>query len=264
MLAKCYTNLFHATKDFSNLEKARSALSTLLSRMKVTIFSLPQFPTTIYDLARVYEIYGSFEGALEMYGHVLELFPKYIKYQLVLFRSAVVMLHMSNLGNAPVAELLQKAIEMVQFILEAPSSDLSRLVREDVCMLYARLLQKQDSTYNVSNNTPFINATMSELFYIRKAKKLTGRVATTYSMYFKQPATWETLAAEYAQKGEPTLSVNCYDECISLLRKSSQPAMTAKFLLDVSEQYAKFQEYDTAVEYAQGAWMENRFNPRAR
>lgn len=35
-------------------------------------------------------------------------------------------------------------------------------------------------------------------------------------------------------------------------------------LLDVASEYAKFQEYTTAIQYAQGAWMKNRFDPRTR
>lgn len=72
------------------------------------------------------------------------------------------------------------------------------------------------------------------------------------------------MAQEYASQDEPTLSVNMYDECIQLMKKSSKPSLSTEFLLDIATQYAKFQENETAVEYAQGAWMENRFDPRAR
>ena len=161
------------------------------------------------------------------------------------------------------ADLLSKCVEMMKYIMENFGIDMSGLEKDDVCLLYARILQAQDRNYNASFNIQLINATMSELFYLRKAKKLTGRL-TSHVMYFKQPIVWETMAKEYAEKGEPTLSVNMYDECIQLLKKSAKPSLTTQFLLDIATQYAKFQENETAVEYAQGAWMENRFDPRAR
>ena len=132
LLAEAYTKLFKDTEDFAHLEKARDTLGVMLKRMKVTVFSLPQFPQAIFELARVYEVYGSFEGALELYGHVLELFPKYIKYQRVLFRCCIVMLHMSNLDNAPTTDLLTKCVEMIRYILENPDADLSKLDKEEV------------------------------------------------------------------------------------------------------------------------------------
>ena len=58
LLAQVYTKLFTSTSDFKHLERARETLGIMLKRMKVTVFSLPQFPQAIYDLARVYEVYG--------------------------------------------------------------------------------------------------------------------------------------------------------------------------------------------------------------
>ena len=58
LLAQVYTKLFTSTSDFKHLERARDTLGIMLKRMKVTVFSLPQFPQAIYDLARVYEVYG--------------------------------------------------------------------------------------------------------------------------------------------------------------------------------------------------------------
>ena len=173
------------------------------------------------------------------------------------------MLHMSNLDKAPSTDLITKSVEMVRFILENPDADMSKLDKEEVCLLYARILVAQDRNYGNSVNSQMIGSAMNEFFFMRKKRKLTGRM-TSYVMYFKQPIVWETLAKEFADKGEPTLSVNMYDECITLMKKSSKPSLTTSFLLDVASQYAKFQENETAVEYAQGAWMENRFDPRAR
>ncbi|GMH76743.1 hypothetical protein TL16_g07183 [Triparma laevis f. inornata] len=264
LLSECYTSMFKSTSNFSYLENAKQTLGLVLSRMRITPFTISQFPKSIYALARVYETYGSFEGALEMYGRILEMFPKYNKYQKVLYRCCVVMLHLSNLDNAKVSDLLSKSVEMMKYILENFNIDLSNLDKSDCCLLYARILQAQDRNYNGSSgNVQLINATMSELFYIRKAKKLTGRL-TSHVLYFKQPIVWSTMAQEYASQDEPTLSVNMYDECIQLMKKSSKPSLSTEFLLDIATQYAKFQENETAVEYAQGAWMENRFDPRAR
>jgi tetratricopeptide (TPR) repeat protein len=155
MLSESYIALFHETNDFSNLAHARTALGTYLSRMKTTIFTLPLFPKAILRLGRVYEVYGSFEGALEIYGMILELFPKYHKYKLVLYRCAVVMLHLANLSNADVGELMRKARELMEYCLESWVSDqldTSNLSRDDVCMVYARILQKQDEHYGGDMN----------------------------------------------------------------------------------------------------------------
>jgi len=268
MLSESYISMFHEGNDFLNLEKARLTIATYLSRMKTTVFTLPLFPKAIFRLGRVYEVYGSFEGALEVYGMVLELFPKYHKYKLVLYRCVVVMLHLSNLANADAGELMRKAREMAEYCLESSATDqldTSNLSRDDVCMLYARVLKRQDDHYGADTNKSMYNSTMSEIFFSRKARKLTGRTASTHLIYFSQPLTWLTLASEYSVKSEPTISVNMYDEVITLMKKSGKKkTLDSSFLLDVASEYAKFQEYSTAISYAQGAWMENRFNPRTR
>jgi tetratricopeptide (TPR) repeat protein len=225
MLSESYISLFHETKDFTNLEHARTALGTYLSRMKTTIFTLPLFPKGIFRLGRVYEIYGSFEGALEVYGMILELFPKYNKYKLVLYRCAVVMLHLANLSNADVGELTRKARELMEYCLESSVTDqmdMSHLSREDVCMVYARILAKQDEHYSGETNKSMLSSTMSEIFFLRKERKLTGRTASTHLIYFKSPLTWINLASEYSVKSEPTLAVNMYDEAITLMKKSGK------------------------------------------
>lgn len=51
---------------------------------------------------------------------------------------------------------------------------------------------------------------------------------------------------------------------ITLLKKTPRPTMSYGFLLDISQQYAKFQDYETAISYAQGAWEMEQYNPRAR
>lgn len=227
LLSECYTSMFKSTSNFSYLEIAKQTLGLVLSRMRITPFTISQFPKSIYALARVYETYGSFEGALEMYGRILEMFPKYNKYQKVLYRCCVVMLHLSNLDNAKVrkerkerkerriynitrilcthnipnpplhhlqvSDLLSKSVEMMKYILENFNIDLSNLDKSDCCLLYARILQAQDRNYNGSGNVQLINATMSELFYIRKAKKVRRTRDTMYRVI--APRTKKSLSA---------------------------------------------------------------------
>jgi hypothetical protein len=64
--------------------------------MQVTVFTIGKYPDMIFDFAQTYETFGAFEGALDMYGYIMELFPRYHKYQKVLFRSAIIMMHMSR------------------------------------------------------------------------------------------------------------------------------------------------------------------------
>jgi len=58
--------------------------------------------------------------------------------------------------------------------------------------------------------------------------------------------------------------VDMYDECIRLMKLTRNPTLSISFLLDIASQYAMFQEFDTAITYAQGAWMMDRFDERAR
>ena len=171
-------------------------------------------------------------------------------------------MHLSNLAGADIAELMRKARELMEFCLESSVTeglDTSNLEREDICMVYARILRRQDEHYGSDINKSMYNSTTSELFFLRKARKLTGRTTTTHLIYFAQPLTWITLASEYSVKSEPTLAVNMYDEAIKLMQKGGRKkVMESSFLLDVASEYAKFQEYSTAISYAQGAWMENR------
>ena len=159
--------------------------------------------------------------------------------------------------------MLMKALEMIELIMETPA-DLSNLNQEHVCIVYFRLLTKIGKEPDVRNNS-IINGAMAEVFGLRKKKKLKGEAKfTSYAQWRVQPTVWKALAEEFALLNEPTLSVDMYDECIRLLKSTKNPTLRMEFLLDVASQYAKFQEFDTAITYAQGAWMMDRFDGRAR
>ena len=101
------------------------------------------------------------------------------------------------------------------------------------------------------------------MFYIRKSKKLTGNVNSHVS-YFKQVEVWRTFAKEFNARNEPTLAVDMFDVGILLLKKTQGPTMSYAFLLEIATTYAKFQDYSTAISYAQGAWVMEQYNPVAR
>ncbi|GMI51058.1 hypothetical protein TeGR_g13257 [Tetraparma gracilis] len=262
LLTDVYKSMFAETGDFQYLTKASGVLQMYLSKIQPTVFTAGMFPTVIFDLARVYETFGAFEGALELYGRILEMFPKYAKYQLVLFRSCIVMAHLSSLRGSPRQILLGKAVEMLQFILES-QPDESNLDREQLCLLYARVLTKQDEANKTDYNNQMVQATLSEVFYLRKAKKLTGKIQS-HVQYFKQVNVWREFAEAFGGGGEPTIACDMFDMSITLLKKTPRPTMSYGFLLDISQQYAKFQDYETAISYAQGAWEMEQYNPRAR
>ena len=54
---------------------------------------------------------------------------------------------------------------------------------------------------------------------------------------------WKDLATEFAAANEPTLATDMYDTAITLLKKTQRPTMSYDFLLEISEQYARFQDY---------------------
>jgi len=262
LLSSAHVKMFRLHSNHDHLKLAHKYLKSALTRMQVTVFTVQKYPSMMFDFARTYETFGSFEGALEMYGHIMELFPKYDKYQLVLFRSAVIMVHMSGLANAPKVALLNKAKEMVDLIYSS-SPDASNLNREHVCILYFRMNTKMQGFDDGKNS--IINGAQQEVFSLRKSRKVKGyNKFTSYLAWKQQPHVFKILAEEFADCNEPTLSVDMYDECIRLMQLSRKPTLSISFLLDIATQYSLFQEFDTAITYAQGAWMMDRFDERAR
>ena len=155
-LVDTYKGLFSLTNDYSYLTLASSTLQRFLTNIPPSPNTAYLFPTVIFNLATVYESFGAFEGALDLYGRILELFPTYDKYQLVLYRTVVVMLHLSGLKGAERGQLLQKCVEMVQFINES-QADESELNKEHLLLVFARVMMKLDEHLKVDFNEKMVS-----------------------------------------------------------------------------------------------------------
>ena len=63
-----------------HLEVAHRALHESLKTSPMGVETFVGLPQTFYELARLYERYGAFEGALELLGKVTEYFPHWKGY----------------------------------------------------------------------------------------------------------------------------------------------------------------------------------------
>ncbi|CAM9335430.1 unnamed protein product, partial [Phaeothamnion confervicola] len=93
------------------LRNAAEAYSHALSRTPPdSLRGLWNLPRTLYELGRVYESYGAFEGALAVYQHIATALPFYPEFAAVAFRAAVVMRHLASVAAAPAVTTAAPAV----------------------------------------------------------------------------------------------------------------------------------------------------------
>ena len=91
--------------------------------MELSPEALVTLPNTLMEVAKVYESYGAFEGALVLLSMILENFPTYPDLFDTLFRSVVIMRHLATFPGAPSDDLLQRCEEFLTKLMEKESSE---------------------------------------------------------------------------------------------------------------------------------------------
>ena len=86
--------------------------------MELGFFSIITFPKILHEIGSLYESFGAFEGALDVYGRIVEHFSTYSKFSLVLYKQSVIMLHLSKKRGAPSEDLVKRTIVLASFLLE--------------------------------------------------------------------------------------------------------------------------------------------------
>ena len=76
----------------------------------------------LYEFAGLLESYGAFESALQLYSKILTSYPMFRGYFDVMYRTAVVGKVLAERIADPreKEDLLNKCVDMYQFLLEAP------------------------------------------------------------------------------------------------------------------------------------------------
>jgi len=104
------------------MEKAVAAYQNVLnlrasSQTRVADF-LIIVPGSLFEIAKVYESFGAFEGALRVLAMLVEYFPDYAQLDEVLFRSVVIMKYISRLPGSRREEIVSKCQEFLDKLME--------------------------------------------------------------------------------------------------------------------------------------------------
>jgi tetratricopeptide (TPR) repeat protein len=127
--ARCCKELYHHTKLHYHLEAGYRHYKNCIEMMGSDLSTMFKLPRVLYELALLLESYGAFESALQLYSKILTNFPMYRGYFDSMYRTAVVGKVLAERVANPKEreELLNKCIDMYQFLLEAVPPSITKL-----------------------------------------------------------------------------------------------------------------------------------------
>ena len=125
--ARCCFQLFLQTKSHYHLEISYQHYKNAIDTMTVDLSTMFRLPKVLLELGRVFEHYGAFEAALDIYTRVMTNFPNFRGYFDAMYRSCVVGRHLAEIMTTPAhkAEIMGNCIDMLQFLLEALPSTIN-------------------------------------------------------------------------------------------------------------------------------------------
>ena len=109
------------------LEGAIQAYRHVLNHPIYAPKSLASLPPRLMEIARVYERYGAFEGALSILSLVIENFNLHPTLNDALLRSVIIMKHLATFPGAPKEDLLFRCEEFLKKLLGKDKSGKSFL-----------------------------------------------------------------------------------------------------------------------------------------
>jgi len=267
---RCCVKLFQLSKAHYHLENAYKHFQDAIEAMTVpndydqtTTLMLPQI---LMDLGRVLERYGAFQPALEIYSQAMRDFPNSRIYFDIMYRSTIVGKHVAEIMTNPTQrdEVLNKCIDMLQFLLEALPSTINDA---HIILLYARTLEK--------STDPAIRYRASGVYqslfdFCRETKQAHAEEYATYREWADEPSSWLKLGEELSFLDEPLLAKDGYENFVARIDLQRGPGkdlssvMNIPTCMQIAKHYAGFQNYNEAVKFAELALKQDRLNKEVR
>ena len=267
--ARCAVELFKETSSHYHLEAAHKHYENSIQNMPAGLVAFFTLPPLLFEFAKMCELYGAFQAALELYSKIITGFPNYRGYFDTMYRICLCGRHIAEVTKDPKTsdDLLNKSLDMLQFLLEAvpPTIEDSHII-----LLYSHALeisadpalrfraagayQSMHDYYKSSNNP------------IAMTKK-----HDNFKDWYADPAVWLAIGDSMAEDGEPTLARDAYEvfyekteQLILFGDKSAKAMLSAPTCIRIAKTYACFQAFERAVKFGEMALKNDRFHKETR
>ncbi len=271
MAGKCCLRLFEVTKQHYHLEKAYAHFQHSVECMSVPrpgydLSTMLRLPVVLMELGSVFEHFGAHEAALQMYGKIMQEYPNNRQYFDAMYRAALMGKHLSDTATNETTkvEMLNRCIDMLQFLLEALPHSLNEM---QTIFLYAKCLE--------SSSDPAIRYRAKGAFESLFAHCQVSKIANaheykSYSEWEKIGENWLHLAHEIAGDHEPLLAKEGYENYVNKVNmkkgfgKELAHYIDTSTLVTIAMNYAHFQNFKEATKYADMALSKDRLNAQVR
>jgi tetratricopeptide (TPR) repeat protein len=166
-------------------------------------FKFPMFLTNakLYlQVAIVYEDFGTFEGALQMYAHIVTTFPDYPAMGQVLLRAAALCMH-------PNVQMMDEAVKYWEFLLDNPPVPYTT---GSILFQLGRAYQLQGGNNARKSDECFREA------YMQEHSVSLGKAAQHYKQWTRDPQTWRRRAVFHRDNKLHVLAADAYLMAIRL------------------------------------------------
>ncbi len=153
-----------------------------------------------FQVAVVYEDFGSFEGALQMYSHILTSFPDYPGLGTTLLRAATLCMH-------PRLQMINESVRYWEFLLDSPPVPYSA---SSILFQLGRAYQLQGGDSVGKSNEAF-----RECYKIEHNCSI-GVAAKNYKKWLSSPETWYARAKFHKENKLYILAADSYLTSIRL------------------------------------------------
>ena len=270
LAGRCCVKMFLASAAHYHLENAYKHYQNCIESMTVPNSweqkTTLRLPVVLHELGHLMEHYGAFSSAIDIYTRIMTEFHNYRGYFDVMYRSALVGRHVSELMSKSEDgdQTLVKCIDMLQFLLEALPATIDE---SHIILLYARTLDKsKDPSIRFRANGVYKN-----LFdHLKGAKRCNADKFSSYKDWGDIPQNWFLLAEEISASEEPLLAKDAYELFTLRVEAKRQPGKDLAFYIDVqssmkvAKNYARFQNFVEAVKYADLALQKDHLNKEVR
>lgn len=177
-------------------------------------------PTVMYEAAKMYEALGDFAGALSVLGYLIERYTKYLHYNELILRCAILLKHtnMHMKDEKKRAAGLKQAQTYFEYIIPYP---IEGWHENDIMMQVARLYEIVPGTpKDKKKNSHMAKEAYKDIFKAARnegmksknpARKAQWR-KQNFPSWFYSPMTWVELADQYEGAFEHTLAADAYKE----------------------------------------------------
>jgi len=270
MAGRCSVKLFLQTSSHYHLENAYRHYQNCIENMSVPDDwqkkSMLRLPVALHEMGHLFEHYGAFPSAIELYTRIMTDYPHYRRYFDVMYRAALVGRHVSESLSKPddVDATLNKCIDMLQFLLEALPASIDD---SHIILLYGRTLDKhRDAAIRFRAMGVYKNL----YEHLRDAKRCNADRCSSYKEWSDTPTNWFELGTDISAAGEPLLAKDAFEMFVLKLESKRQPGkdlsayMDVETAMKVAHNLASFQNYSEAARFAEVALTNNRLHKEVR